>query len=162
MADRIVVMNQGAVEQIGTPGEIYGAPASLFVARFVGHMNFIAAVADGRPGRARLGATTLRHRPGPAVAPGGRLTLGIRPEEIRIGPAADGAENRLAARVLGIQFQGALTRLVLSAGEAGEITLECDLPAAALTELGLKEGSDVPLALTAEALRVFVEPTAGA
>src|SRR5262245_34695582 len=69
MADRIVVMNHGVVEQIGTPGEIYGAPASLFVARFVGHMNFLAAVSDDQPGRARLGATMLRHRPHPGVSP---------------------------------------------------------------------------------------------
>src|SRR5215831_9172383 len=162
MADRIVVMNHGVVEQIGTPGEIYGSPASLFVARFVGHMNFLSAAAEGHPERARLGSTTLSHRPASAVASGARLTLGIRPEEIRIGPAATGAENRLGARVVSIQFQGALTRLVLSAGDAGAITLECDLPAAALAELGLKEGSDVPVALTPEALRVFLEPPAGA
>jgi len=162
MADRIVVMNHGAVEQIGTPGEIYHAPASLFVARFVGHMNFLSAVAESQPDRARLGAATLRHRPAPAVSPGTRLTLGIRPEEIRIGAAAHDAENRLAARVVSILFQGALTRLVLAAGADGDLTLECDLPAAALAELGLKEGSETPVALTAEALRVFAEPSAGA
>src|SRR5262245_36822936 len=163
MADRIVVMNHGVVEQIGTPGEIYGAPASLFVARFVGHMNFLSAVADGQPGQARLGPITLRHRLSPVASPGAKLTLGIRPEEIRIGPAAHGAENRLGARVIRIQFQGALTRLALTAGEAAaEIALECDLPAATLAELGLKEGSDVPLALPADAMRVFIEPPSGA
>jgi iron(III) transport system ATP-binding protein len=45
MADRIVVMNHGVVEQVGTPAEVYRAPASPFVARFVGQMNFIAATA---------------------------------------------------------------------------------------------------------------------
>jgi iron(III) transport system ATP-binding protein len=124
-------------------------------------MNFIAAVADGDPERARLGSIALRHRRAAAVAPETRLTLGIRPEEIRIGPVANGAENRLGARVVSIQFQGALTRLALTAGDAGEITLDCDLPAATLAELGLKEGSDVPVALTADALRVFIEPAAG-
>jgi iron(III) transport system ATP-binding protein len=69
MADRIVVMNHGVVEQIGTPGEIYGAPASLFVARFVGHMNLLSAVADGQPGARAPGSLTLRHRPGRAVRP---------------------------------------------------------------------------------------------
>jgi iron(III) transport system ATP-binding protein len=162
MADRIVVMNHGAVEQIGTPGEIYGAPASLFVARFVGHMNFIAAVAESQPGRARLGAATLRHRPAPVVAPGARLTLGIRPEEIRLGAAAHDAENRLSARVVSILFQGALTRLVLAVGAESDLTLDCDLPAAALADLGLKEGSEAPLALPSSALRVFPEPPAGA
>src|SRR5947208_12139546 len=86
MADRIVVMNHGVVEQIGTPADIYTEPSSLFVARFVGHMNLLPATAV-QPGRARVGALTLRHRPAPGVGPGMAVTLGIRPEEVRVGAA---------------------------------------------------------------------------
>jgi iron(III) transport system ATP-binding protein len=161
MADRIVVMNHGVVEQIGTPAEIYGEPSSLFVARFVGHMNLFAAVADARPGWARLGGLALRHRPAPVVRPGGAVTLGIRPEDVRVGAAAQPGDNRLAARVTSVQFQGAFTRLGLQAAGEGP-ALECDLPAAAVAELGVAEGAEVPVALTPEALRVFVEPPAGA
>jgi iron(III) transport system ATP-binding protein len=161
MADRIVVMNHGVVEQIGTPSEIYGEPASLFVARFVGHMNLIEAVADARPGWARSGALALRHRAGPATRVGGALTLGIRPEEVRIGPAARDAENRLTARVTSVQFQGAFTRLGLRpAGDAGP-ALECDLAAGALADLEVKEGVELPVALAPEALRVFAAAPAG-
>jgi iron(III) transport system ATP-binding protein len=161
MADRIVVMNHGVVEQIGTPAEIYGEPASLFVARFVGRMNLLDAVADARPGWARLGSLTLRHRPVPDARPGGPLTLGIRPEEVRIGAAAHDAENRLTARVTSVQFQGPFTRLGLRPAGDGGLALECDLAATALAELEVAEGAEVPVALAPGALRAFVAPTVG-
>ncbi|HEX6209769.1 MAG TPA: putative 2-aminoethylphosphonate ABC transporter ATP-binding protein [Methylomirabilota bacterium] len=156
MADRIVVMNHGVVEQIGTPAEIYGEPSSLFVARFVGRMNLLPAVADTRPGWARLGALTLRHRPAPSVRPGAPVTLGIRPEEVRVGAAAREGENRLTARVSSVQFQGAFTRLGLRACGPGGPALECDLAATALAELKVTEGDELPVALAPDALRAFV------
>ncbi len=114
MADRIVVMNHGVVEQVGTPVEVYTRPRSPFVARFVGQMNFLDAVAGERAGWARLGAVEMRHgTAGPLVA-GTRLTLAIRPEEILVGPAADGTENRLVTRIRTVQFLGPFTRLSLA------------------------------------------------
>jgi iron(III) transport system ATP-binding protein len=162
MADRIVVMNHGAVEQIGTPAAIYGEPSSLFVARFVGHMNLLEAVADARPGWARLGALSLRHRAEPATRPGSPVTLGIRPEEVRVGPLAREAENRLITRVTSVQFQGPFTRLGLRTAGDGGSTLECDVAAGALAEIEVKEGAELPVALAPAALRVFVATPAGA
>jgi iron(III) transport system ATP-binding protein len=66
MADRIVVMNHGAVEQVGSPISVYTEPASPFVARFVGQMNFIA----GRRARARAGCVWGRRRCSAAGAKG--------------------------------------------------------------------------------------------
>src|SRR6266403_1870438 len=130
MADRIVVMNHGVVEQIGTPFQTYTEPASLFVARFVGQMNFLDAVAGERAGWARLGAVEMRHgTAGPLVA-GTRLTLAIRPEEILVGPAADGTENRLVTRIRTVQFLGPFTRLSLALPD-GAPALECDVAATA-------------------------------
>jgi iron(III) transport system ATP-binding protein len=159
MADRIMVMNHGGVEQIGTPAEIYSEPASLFVARFVGHMNLWPAVAEAEPGRARVGALALRHRPAAAVRPGDAVTLGIRPEEVRVGAAAAReTDNRLLARVSSVQFQGAFTRLALTTVREGGLALECDVAATALADLGVKEGAEVPVALAPDALRAFVDP----
>ena len=160
MADRIVVMNHGGVEQIGTPADIYTEPASLFVARFVGHMNLWPAVADAQPGRARVGALTLRHRPAPGVKPGDEVTLGIRPEEVRVGAAARDGDNRLTARVTSVQFQGASTRLTLAGLGEAALALECDVAATALADLGVKEGAEVPVALAPDALRAFTETLA--
>jgi sn-glycerol 3-phosphate transport system ATP-binding protein len=93
LADRLVVLNHGRIEQIGAPAEVYRRPASLFVAGFIGapSMNFIQAhvVADGLAEIDQGGPSGGPRRlaiPG-AVAPGRALTLGIRPEEIEIGDA---------------------------------------------------------------------------
>jgi iron(III) transport system ATP-binding protein len=153
MADRIVVMNHGVVEQVGTPLEIYMEPRSLFVARFVGQMNVLPARADGRAGWARVGGVALRHRAAAALPEGTALTLAIRPEEVMILPAAPQSENVLVTRVTGVQFLGPFTRLTLAGGDGSR--LECDVAAGALAEVGAKEGGELALALPAAALRVF-------
>ena len=159
MADRIVVMNHGVVEQVGTPVDVYTEPRSLFVARFVGQMNLLPARADARAGWARIDGMALRHRDAGPIPDGTTLTLGIRPEELVIGAAARSAENAITARVLTMQFLGAFTRLALALpGDVGR--LECDVAAGALAEVGAKEGSDLTLALPPGALRVFVDEPA--
>jgi iron(III) transport system ATP-binding protein len=157
MADRIVVMHHGGVEQVGTPADIYMEPRSLFVARFVGQMNLLPARAEGRAGWAHAGGVSLRHRPGEAIAAGTTVTLGIRPEELVIGPAARQGENALTARVTAVQFLGAFTRLGLALPGGDGVALECDVAAGALADVAAKEGGDVTLALPAAALRVFRE-----
>ncbi|PHP26300.1 ABC transporter ATP-binding protein [Limimaricola cinnabarinus] len=83
MADRIIVLNGGVIEQIGTPAEIYHSPASTFVASFMGAppMNLIEAAFE-------TGAVRLPDGTAVMDAPGGRsgpITLGIRPEDVRLG-----------------------------------------------------------------------------
>ena len=158
MADRIVVMNHGVVEQVGAPVEVYTRPRSPFVARFVGQMNFLEAIAGERSGWARLGAAEMRHGAAEPIAAGTRLTLAIRPEEILVGPAAQGGENRLVTRIRTIQFLGPFTRLSLALPD-GSPALECDVAAGAFAALGAAEGSELALSLRPEALRVF--PAAG-
>jgi iron(III) transport system ATP-binding protein len=158
MADRIVVMNHGVVEQVGAPVEVYTRPRSPFVARFVGQMNFLEAIAGERSGWARLGAAEMRHGVAEPIAAGTRLTLAIRPEEILVGPAAQGGENRLVTRIRTIQFLGPFTRLSLALPD-GSPALECDVAAGAFAALGAAEGSELALSLRPEALRVF--PAAG-
>jgi ABC-type sugar transport system ATPase subunit len=84
LADRIVVMNGGMVEQIGPPLDLYHRPASLFVARFIGSptMNTIRAEVLSRSGAiAVLGKTIALNRSGHAALPEGEIVLGIRPED---------------------------------------------------------------------------------
>jgi iron(III) transport system ATP-binding protein len=154
MADRIVVMNHGVVEQVGAPFEIYTDPASLFVARFVGAMNVIPAVADERAGWARAGAVRLQHR-GRDHQAGAPLALAIRPEEVAVGATASTSDNVLPARVMTVQFMGAFARLRLLVVAGEEHVLECDVPMAALAERGIKEGAELPVTLRPEALRAF-------
>ena len=113
MADRVAVMNQGVVEQIGSPSEIYDRPASLFVADFIGSppMNLLAGQADGT--RFVVDGQTL---PLPAAAPrAGPLLLGLRPEHAQLDPAGTwvlqvdllemlGAERLVYGRIGGAAF----------------------------------------------------------
>ena len=95
------------------------------------------------------------HQPGFEAAPGGALTLAIRPEEITVGPAALHGDNRLTARITVVQFLGAFTRLGLTVNGESGTPLECDVAATAFAALGVGEGADLPIALAPDALRVF-------
>ncbi|MGP7959224.1 ABC transporter ATP-binding protein [Sanguibacter sp. A247] len=94
MSDRIVVMNQGRIEQAATPDEIYRHPASVFVADFIGRANFLDAdavtVTQGADGRARARVRVLGRDVEVAAHPGcivgERVTLLVRPESMRIAP----------------------------------------------------------------------------
>jgi spermidine/putrescine transport system ATP-binding protein len=91
MSDRIAVMNDGAIEQLGTPREIYEHPASRFVAGFIGTSNLlggeVAEVSAERAviGHGQDGRVIVPLRPGLPVAEGDRLELTVRPEKIGIG-----------------------------------------------------------------------------
>ena len=109
MADRIVVMNHGVIEQVGTPEEIYQQPATRFVADFVGCTNFIPA----------LVLTDSMMRIGDAVVPlpnlsnfaphnGDKFELAIRPENLSFFPSH---VNSLPVMIEGVEFQGAYVRV---------------------------------------------------
>ena len=102
MSDRIGVFNRGRLEQVGTPQAVYDAPATRFVAQFVGAAN----VLDGEAAQRLAG-----HR-----------SAMLRPERIRVGPAA-GA--RASGRVVEVQYFGAFTRLKV---ETDGQRLQADLP----------------------------------
>ena len=109
LSDRIVVFNQGAVQQIGAPREIYERPANLFVADFMGLVNRLPATlieqAQGTA-RVRVGPHELRATIGAEAAVGsGAVTLVIRPEAVRLGDGAAG-ENRLAGAIVDATFLG--------------------------------------------------------
>jgi len=98
LSDRIVVMSQGRIEQIGTPQEIYERPASAFVSQFLGKTNDFAATIDRTAVPARLVAGSWS-APAPAGL-SGPVTISIRPERIGFGDA--GLNAKIVTRV----FQG--------------------------------------------------------
>ena len=135
MADRIVVMNHGVVEQVGTPVEVYMRPGSRFVARFVGQMNFISATACEEAGRVQVGDTILRYPAREASCRrNGRHDRGAAggdPRRRGARPARTSSRRACSA----VQFLGPFTRLLLSLpGRAGTV-LECDVAAGAFAEL---------------------------
>jgi iron(III) transport system ATP-binding protein len=157
MADRIVVMNQGVIEQVGTPSEIYRKPATAFVADFVGSMTFLdAGIADGNT--LRLGSLSLRfggaaHR----FAEDAMVRVGFRPEEIQVRNVSESTVNRIVARVMGLDFLGSFCRAKLKPQSVPEITILADFSANLMRDLGVAEGQDLAIALPPESLHVFAK-----
>ncbi|HEX2909432.1 MAG TPA: ABC transporter ATP-binding protein [Chloroflexia bacterium] len=120
LSDRIVVMNAGRIEQIGTPFEIYNFPATPFVARFVGTLNVMQAkVVDPAQGRLEIdGQPVYTASPLSNARNGGVLSVAVRPEMIGAGSDGDAAaHNRLSGTVEDVMFLGAVVRVRVSLAE---------------------------------------------
>jgi iron(III) transport system ATP-binding protein len=175
LSDRLVVMNHGEIEQIGTPTEVYERPATRFVAQFIGKGNMIdvAGGIDWQPSGARLrlhsGAGTMeiqlpsssiRTEPArkPKAAGNGRTTpaasLFVRPEKIEIG---DGARNatrsaqavQLAGRVLGRAYVGSRAEYLVMINDDTSLKVESS------TDVTVGPGSDVTLSIAPEDMVLY-------
>ena len=97
LAERMIVMNAGRIEQIGTPDEVYHRPASTFVASFIGSppMNLLRGTVDGLAFKVGDASLAL-----PRVVPHpGELVLGVRPEHVEIGAVGESAQS-IASRAM--------------------------------------------------------------
>lgn len=101
--DRVAVMRGGRVDQVGPPEQVFHAPASRFVATFLGEADFLPAELSGDELVTEVGAVPIPARPGAAGRHG--LEVMVRPHEVQLHPAEDGA-----ARVVDIEFQGGFVR----------------------------------------------------
>ncbi len=119
LSDRVVVMSDGRIEQIGTPFEIYNFPSTTFVASFVGTLNLVAAgVIEAGAGRVSIDGQEVRTTKAIAGAgPDGRVTLALRPEGISLGEGPEGS-NRLRGTIEDINFLGSIVRVRLRLGSA--------------------------------------------
>jgi iron(III) transport system ATP-binding protein len=154
MADRIVVMNQGVIEQIGTPTEVYRKPSSAFVADFVGTTNFLPALVTGTSQVRYAGlelACELDVRPGV----GHDVTLAIRPEDIVVRGVAADTPNSFAATVADIEFLGSFCRVGLALDGDARAPLLADFSINVVRDLAIAEGMSLRVALPPERLRVF-------
>jgi putative spermidine/putrescine transport system ATP-binding protein len=109
MSDRIVVMNGGIAEQVGTPFEVYNRPATKFVANFVGTLNtFDAKVENASEGRISLDGVAMTL---PAPVPSGAgIAIALRPEAVHLG-RAEGREVVLPAVIEDVHFMGSVIRV---------------------------------------------------
>jgi putative spermidine/putrescine transport system ATP-binding protein len=145
ISDRVAVLSHGRIEQIGTPSEIYGAPATPFVAEFVGTMNRIeSTVADPDDGRVTHDETSLavdavRGRPR-----GERVLVLVRPEIVEV-EAAGSAPNGLVGEVVSQTFLGSVTRLRVLAGPT-EWTADLSAARAAALPIGARVSLRFPSA----------------
>lgn len=153
LADRVVLMNQGRVEQIGSAREVYERPATPFAFSFLGAANRFEGVVDGA--HVRTGAARLPFK-GNGVLQGAPVIGYARPHEIDIRTREDGGAG-LAARVDRILMFGAVARVELTARDAGEgdapRSFEVEVPREQIDTLSLAPGQTVHLLVSD--LRVF-------
>jgi spermidine/putrescine transport system ATP-binding protein len=120
MSDRIVVINEGKVQQIGTPEDIYYRPVSPFVAGFIGVASLLPATVKHVDGREMVltfdaGGWTMASVEGRTFRPGEAALVVLRPERLSVSPVppADEPTGRIQARVMDIVFQGSVVRFDL-------------------------------------------------
>jgi len=151
MADRIVVMNHGAIEQVGSALEIYREPASPFVADFVGKVNVLAGTAEN--GGVRVGSSLLKCN-GVEAATGHAVKIYLRPEDIIARPIAPGDSNVLDTRIDKVEFLGSYCLVRVAADSLGQ-PLTVYLSLNFLTEQALEPGNTLRLRILPERLRLF-------
>ena len=155
LSDRIVVMNDGRVEQVGPPATIYNFPATRFVASFVGTLNVLEAqLIDKAQGLLAVDAQPIRtSRPLNGAASGATVPVAIRPETIRLA-AGDGTANRLRCRVETITFLGAIVRIEVSTGKNRFFLDTFNHPELALA----RAGDELSVGFSEEAVLVLEQP----
>ena len=153
MADRIVVMNHGVIEQIGAPLDVYREPASPFVADFIGVMNFVTGTMV-RDGVVRLGRVELRCE-ADGFVPGTPVTLAIRPEDIVVQDVHASGPNTLEARVDTMVFLGSFFRAELVGDPLGDARLRADLSVDAVRRLGIVEKHPLNVRLPEDRIRIY-------
>jgi iron(III) transport system ATP-binding protein len=153
MADRIVVMNQGVIEQVGTPMEIYRHPATAFVADFIGKMNFADGAVSGQ-GRVRLGEVELTCDTG-KLAAGQAVQIAVRPEDIVARGVTSEDANAFTASVAELEFLGSSLRVDLTGKALDGQTLTADLSVNLMRELELAPGHDITVRIPPERITLY-------
>ena len=148
VADRIVVMNHGVIEQVGTPLEIYREPASPFVADFVGKVNLIPARVQDR--ELRFGSMRL-----PGFGADREVRLYLRPEDVLARGVDECDAHAFDARIEKIEFLGAYCQVHVSSAALQPSTLTVTLSLNFLSEQALQVGSALRLRLLPERIKVF-------
>ena len=157
MSDRLAVMSNGRVEQVGTPSEVYEEPRTTYVADFLGVSNLMDARADGvvHDGRTtvRLGEFELIAAQGDTDARGD-VKVVIRPERIRLEESGTGGENRVPGMVERVVYVGSTMQVIvhLAPGQTIQVWVQNQGEG-----LPFAQGHPVAVHLPPDALRVLVD-----
>jgi putative spermidine/putrescine transport system ATP-binding protein len=151
VSDHVAVMYRGRIEQMGSPAEMYTAPATPFVAEFIGTMNRLeATVVDPSTGTIETGGVTLTVEAEKGKPRGARVLVLIRPETVEVAAAHGAGANTMTGEVLTHTFLGPVTRLRIVNDKA---SLIADMPTARAA--ALPPGSKVDAALPATEARLL-------
>ena len=152
MADKIVVMNHGVIEQIGTPEQIYSQPKTAFVASFIGQMNFLSSrMLDD--GKVQVGGQLLDCQRETGFRSDNDMQLAIRPEDIRVRYNGD-ATNTMPADVRHIEFLGSFVRSELDVDGIMEPVI-AEFSMNDVRDLQITKGSRLMLDLPSSRIHLF-------
>jgi iron(III) transport system ATP-binding protein len=155
MADRIVVMDHGIIVQVGSPVDVYRSPATPFVAEFVGTMNFLTGEVIGSRSL-RLGNVELACENGvDGAAMGEKVTVCVRPEDLKVRGTADGTSNAVGAHVEDLEFLGAFYRATLTVDGMRDQPVRADFAPNVVQDFALREGAKVTVVFPDDRMRVF-------
>ena len=165
LSDRVVVMSEGRMEQVGTPFEIYNFPTTAFVASFVGTLNILPGlVTDAARGEVTIAGQPVRIDRRFEGAAGREVRVALRPEMVSLGSDAAGGANRLTGKVTDVSFLGSIVRIRIGLGDgAGPVVVldEFNEPTLKLPQLDetvtISFPQDGPLVLEAGAQVESVE-----
>jgi ABC-type Fe3+/spermidine/putrescine transport system ATPase subunit len=163
LADRLVVMRDGRIEQSGPPAQVYDSPASLWVAGFVGSSNQLAGVVRTAGRQVEIEGDVARIVADQAhdeLRAGDRAVVAIRPDHVRVSAASRDRDrvNRVAARVEDRITIGEQVRVL--ARTPGGLELVAQAPRSAFAEQGFERGAEVDLSWEPAFVHVYAAPGA--
>ncbi len=152
MADRVVIMSQGDIAQIGTPKDIYRSPANRFVAEFVGRNNILSgrvvAVAESEAEIETAAGRFSAKKPSHVVATGDEASFVVSADLMTLSTAEPDASNKVQTKLISEEFIGSVVTLFLESGDGQEFKVQ--MQERALTGLELVAGSAVWLSWDSE------------
>lgn len=156
MADKIVLLRDGKIEQIGTPEDLYSKPANSFVADFIGEMNFIPAERVG-DNLLKIGDALVHFDNNNAFSNQKEVSLAIRPEDIKIADVKglNGEKNILNTVIEDSEYLGNKIRAKISGGDLSEFSLRADISMELVRNLMLANGKGLPITMPPEHLMIF-------
>jgi ABC-type Fe3+/spermidine/putrescine transport system ATPase subunit len=166
LADRVALMREGRIVQLGGPRELYARPASHFAAAFLGEMNFVRGrylgLADGQARVETALGTIQAARPAETIAEGAECEIAVRPEALEVLPGkVIRPAGGVAATVTDVSFLGEMEQLTLRAGPAGGAALELKALQVPHPETAWQVGETVWISFRPEASSVFAVAGSG-
>jgi iron(III) transport system ATP-binding protein len=162
MADRIVVMSDGRIAQVGTPMEIYRDPSSAYVADFIGSMNFLHGKM-GAGGQVHVGKMkiSLPDGAGKQFAKGDDVVVCIRPEDVAVRNLGQFKAKKFEMSIKDVEFLGSFCRVTLDvAGDKGA-ELIADFSINLMRDFNLTHGAKLNVTLPRRRLQVFRDDPQG-
>jgi ABC-type Fe3+/spermidine/putrescine transport system ATPase subunit len=161
MSDRIAVMDNGRVAQLGTPAEIYENPRTAFVAKFIGESNFFDGQANGRSGAhwvvTRNGGESFRIPDHPSLNQGREVRIAVRPEwmDVQKPDAVPPGENALVGTVKDIIYLGETMHVIVTVPGACDVTVALRNEGQLIKPLLWKRGDTVAVAWLPEDCQIL-------